>query len=396
MSRTANTGWLYYKGYYHDFDFHFQGSDKKRDEYQESFFRRKNNEIFDQRIDQLPVRVAQSEGNFNVEAIQLITTYPGLATGTGMTHETGSKGESKLGFSFDHATGIPYLPGSSVKGNLRSAFPQEVVSQKKTLDTIGIQERRTFIHTLLGTILNKNEEELAELRKAYLEGCGIDKEIHAMVEPLADLLEREIFDGTFPAIKTEGEDEKGDIVHKLKSVYDRDIFFDAFPVESLAHDGRILGEDFITPHKHPTRKELDKFANPVPVQFLKILPKVIFEFRFQTQDGLLTSEQKLTLIETILIFQGVGAKTNVGYGQLEKPEEPVVYEEKQIIQGRVLSDWVNGKPGHILVEIEEAGWKGEVIVGKKKQKRYQDDEITDFTITGVDEKGKITRVRGMK
>ncbi|MEO1808061.1 MAG: type III-B CRISPR module RAMP protein Cmr6, partial [Bacteroidota bacterium] len=319
MSRTANTGWLYYKGYYHDFDFHFQGSDKKRDEYQESFFRRKNNEIFDQRIDQLPVRVAQSEGNFNVEAIQLMTTYPGLATGTGLMHETGSKGESKLGFSFDYSTGIPCIPGSSVKGNLRAVFPQEVITQKKNLDADGIVERRAFVHALLGGLLEKDEAGLAELRKTYLERCGLDEEMQAQVEPLADLLEREIFDGTFPAIKIEGEDEKRVTVHKLKSVYDRDIFFDAFPVESLAHDGRILGEDFITPHKHPTRKELDKFANPVPVQFLKILPKVIFEFRFQTQDGLLTSEQKLTLIETILTFQGVGAKTNVGYGQLEKP-----------------------------------------------------------------------------
>lgn len=48
--------------------------------------------------------------------------YPGVLIGTGITHKCGAKEEIALGFTFDYVTGIPYLPGSSVKGILRDAF----------------------------------------------------------------------------------------------------------------------------------------------------------------------------------------------------------------------------------------------------------------------------------
>lgn len=51
------------------------------------------------------------------------TTYPGLLIGTGNPHGTGkSKEDINVGFSFDYVTGQPYIPGSSVKGMLRSCF----------------------------------------------------------------------------------------------------------------------------------------------------------------------------------------------------------------------------------------------------------------------------------
>ena len=62
------------------------------------------------------------------------TCYPGLLSGTGNPHGVGkavreSKGNEddadedvSLGFSFDYVTGQPYIPGSSVKGVLRSHF----------------------------------------------------------------------------------------------------------------------------------------------------------------------------------------------------------------------------------------------------------------------------------
>ena len=40
-----------------------------------------------------------------------------------MVHETNNQGELKLGFFFDHTSGLPMLPGSSVKGAIRGAFP---------------------------------------------------------------------------------------------------------------------------------------------------------------------------------------------------------------------------------------------------------------------------------
>ena len=61
--------------------------------------------------------------------ILLNTTYPGLLIGSGYIHEIGStniENELKLGFFFDHTTGLPIIPASSVKGLLRSAFKKAV------------------------------------------------------------------------------------------------------------------------------------------------------------------------------------------------------------------------------------------------------------------------------
>lgn len=55
-------------------------------------------------------------------SFELQVEYPGLMTGVGYPHAAGAKGEVCAGCSLDYVTGLPYLPGSSVKGLLRSAF----------------------------------------------------------------------------------------------------------------------------------------------------------------------------------------------------------------------------------------------------------------------------------
>ena len=52
----------------------------------------------------------------------LQTRYPGLLIGVGNSHGSGGEADIDLGFTFDYVTGCPYIPGSSVKGVLRSAF----------------------------------------------------------------------------------------------------------------------------------------------------------------------------------------------------------------------------------------------------------------------------------
>lgn len=87
-----------------------------------------------------------------------------------------------------------------------------------------------------------------------------------------------------------------------------DIFFSAQIVRGNKK-GNILGEDYITPHE-PLR-------DPKPIKFLKVLPNVLFEFRFALVDSeYLTGEQKAILFKTIILDLGIGAKTNVGYGNL--------------------------------------------------------------------------------
>lgn len=104
-----------------------------------------------------------------------------------------------------------------------------------------------------------------------------------------------------------------------KSIYKRDVFFDAV-ITKADKKGRILCSDSITPHGDNPLK------NPVPITFLKIAPGCQLEFRFKLvpteieKEGkvlTLSPGDKLNLFKEILTTIGIGAKTNVGYGQLK-------------------------------------------------------------------------------
>jgi CRISPR-associated protein Cmr6 len=93
-----------------------------------------------------------------------------------------------------------------------------------------------------------------------------------------------------------------------KEIFDNnDIFFDA-TISSA--NGKILGDDYITPHAN-------ELKDPIPLRFIKVVPNVTFRFDFELHDGLITKEQKSKLFQEILEDLGLGAKTNVGYGKFE-------------------------------------------------------------------------------
>lgn len=218
------------------------------------------------------------------EPIELKIQYPGLVTGIGIDHETKTKGEFKLGVHFDWTYGMPVVYGSSVKGVLRSWF-----------------------------------------KDIYLHGDGNYYEECGKIE-YGDLM-MDIFEGAYDrdieAEKKKYEDNKWEdkikdpnnrIYKKHKSIYERDIFFDAVIV-APDNKGRILCSDSITPHVDNPLK------NPVPITFLKIAPGCTLEFRFKLTDTemgnkKLSAKDKLALFKEILTTVGIGAKTNVGYGQL--------------------------------------------------------------------------------
>ena len=107
------------------------------------------------------------------------------------------------------------------------------------------------------------------------------------------------------------KDETLDIEALKKEIFENnDVFFDAFIVKS-GKENKILGDDYITPHKEPTK-------NPVPLRFIKVLPEVTFRFGFKLSDGLISCEKKLALFQEIILDFGLGAKTNVGYGKFTK------------------------------------------------------------------------------
>lgn len=225
----------------------------------------------------------------------LQTIYPGLLMGTGYSHDYKAENEDttqegfKIGFYFDYTTGMPVIPGSSVKGVLRSCFPQRVVKSKN-----GKNKKPKY------------PEQKEEFIRQELKALGINEEnIHI------DILEREIFDGLRPL-----KDEKGKIIFKPFSIYKRDTFFEAIPTKINNTKKVLFEDDTLAVHGENLLK------NPVPIKFLKVAPGVQYQFNFKLFDSVvypdITAEKKLQLFKEILLTIGVGAKTNVGYGQFKQ------------------------------------------------------------------------------
>lgn len=295
--KYANLGLFFQRGYYKDLTEEILNDGTKDKELQKQYFNSRNSELKES-----SKRIIGKESNISgTVSFKLQTTYPGLLTGIGMAHATGMEGEGKLGMVFDYTSGLPYIPGSSVKGLLRSVFP--ILPPNKPKDKISektkelLPKKRLFI---CSTWKEKVMVKWEELRKTHPDLQSLD----ILEEKDIDELAKIIF---------EGQNEKSHL-----SIYDRDIFFDA-QIEGDYREKGLLDFDYITPHKN-------ELKNPIPIKFLKILPNVTFIFEFKLGHSKLLSrkvvpaEAKLLLFQEILTTIGIGAKTNVGYGQL-KPVE---------------------------------------------------------------------------
>lgn len=119
----------------------------------ESSLERKNSDIFAYRfIDAYAPSPLRGLKGF--ESFRLSTAYPGLLVGTGYAHGTGiesADADINCGFSFDYVTGQPYIPGSSVKGLLRSGFQHpEVIKNLLNVPNLDVAalERAIFAEAL--------------------------------------------------------------------------------------------------------------------------------------------------------------------------------------------------------------------------------------------------------
>jgi len=272
MVDTPNLSYLYYKGYY---DLGINNIEELKNLLikEKNIFKEKNKKITSYKYINRKSNDNYIEGN--ALTFKLKTTYPGLLIGSGYAHEVGEickvrlDDEYKMGFSFDYTTGLPIIPASSIKGVIKNAFRRIKESEK--------YKYNSYIKDLISYIINKEVT---------------DTEIQ--------MIENEIF---------EGKDDKGENIPINK----RDIFFDGVIIQGDER-GCLLGEDYITPHGE------DELKAPKPIKFLKLLPDVSINFRFNVKDSILieefTKEKKILLFKNIIKDMGIGAKTNVGYGKL--------------------------------------------------------------------------------
>ncbi|MDX2246830.1 MAG: type III-B CRISPR module RAMP protein Cmr6 [Bacteroidia bacterium] len=281
MQKHANAGWLFYRAYYRDIDF----TKTMKDERNRHAFEAASLALTKVRLS-TPYEDPLESLMPGLAAFEATTLYPGLLIGSGYQHETGREGEVKLGFFFDHTLGLPIIPGSSVKGGIRSAF--------------GFPD---LIRHLLGKpdLTDKQVEELA----------------------------MDIFEGKDSNAKYVSKEQTPDEPeYKSRPMSTHDAFMDGIILDQEGEEG-ILALDFLTPHK-PTDGKYGQFKNPIPLNFLKVRAGVKFRFRFRVNDCQrlgVTAKDKLQLFEKIILSFGLGAKTAVGYGQLMNANREVHVEK---------------------------------------------------------------------
>lgn len=277
----VNLGFLFNKEYYrNNGNENFNFGQRTEDAYTESFFRTQNERFKKFSIEKKAEKLDKPSN----EEFDLKTTYPGLVVGLGYGHGIKAVGEFKLGFYFDYTTGLPIIPGSSVKGTLRACFPNQKPNKSYSQDALEAMEaKREFIKYLFF------KAGLSEPEARNLD---------------IDAIEAEIF---------EGKSKENQKPIQL-SIYGRDVFFDAEVVLGNAKE-KVIGDDSITPHT------AGPLRNPTPLLFMKILPNVTFRFGMDLQDSkvapIVTKALKYRVFKEIIATMGIGAKTNVGYGRMK-------------------------------------------------------------------------------
>lgn len=275
-ANAPNIGWKYNYAYFKGLKWEKLKNDKndKIENPNIIMLKKKNEEILNFSLSNYRPNALDFLDREN-DTFLLTTTYPGLIAGSGYPHEISVEGEFKLGCFFDHSSGLPVIPGSSVKGVLRSAF--------------------------------KHPDFIKELWKSLSD----EKFRLVLTTDEINRLELEIFEAEKFIGKKKEEKEK------LKPK-DWDIFYDAVLEKG---QGKFLGNDYITPHINRKDRRLDPFTNPVPLQFIKVLPEIKFRFQFDLKNSQVlpqvTKKHKTELFKSILLHLGIGAKTNVGYGQFQ-------------------------------------------------------------------------------
>ena len=213
----------------------------------------------------------------NYSVVNMRVQAPGLLIGSGLAHGLpGSEEDVKTGLQFDYTSGLPVIPGSSVKGVIRSAFP--TIKEDKEQSNEADAEKLNYIRSLIA--------DIPEFSSLVLEDNDI-LELGNQMFNHGDIFADALLVGYGTRMKQHG------------------------PVK------QVLTEDYITPHTG------GPLAQPIPIKIVKVAPGVTFAFCFkfnETKIGakVVSASMKKVLCAAILQDLGVGAKTNVGYGVLKE------------------------------------------------------------------------------
>jgi len=196
-----------------------------------------------------------------------------LIVGLGASHP------QETSMTLHHIFGIPYIPGSALKGVSR--------------------------HYMIWKFVDENEKKLNSL-------LDISNFVE-LLEKLNKALEKE---ENLPV--SVGNISFKDLIHIFgtQNRQGKIIFFDAYPIEEIKLKIDIMNPhypDYYTKDKPPT-----DWQNPIPIKFLTV-EDTKFRFYLATKhkdQNLLNHARKI--LNDALLNYGVGAKTSLGYGLFEE------------------------------------------------------------------------------
>ena len=142
-----NFSYYFYVDYFKDINY-----ENLKEKSNEKVLKKKSNDLLKFKITSNPMKIGNS-------CLDLKLLPPGLLVGVGYPHEiNGIKGGFKFGLSLDYTTGIPYIPGSSIKGVIKDFFGGEKPEKDKY-----IKSKKEWIKSIIG------EFDFDELRRELFE-----------------------------------------------------------------------------------------------------------------------------------------------------------------------------------------------------------------------------------
>ncbi|MDY6861725.1 MAG: type III-B CRISPR module RAMP protein Cmr6, partial [Thermodesulfobacteriota bacterium] len=223
----------------------------------------------------------------------------------------GAENVHENSMTLHHIYGIPYIPGSALKGITRDAAISDLCSE--------VQNEKPDVMDALISMPDSDEKDEEKRRKEIKKNGKVKRQNKDPVEPENTTIAK--------IIKGWPDFEKARKVFGGQKQAGKIIFFDAFPEKDVS-----IKLDIMNPH-YPKYYSGDEaptdWQNPAPIKFLTV-ENTSFNFalalnkketdknrnKIDSNPALLNAAEKW--LKKALEDDGVGAKTSVGYGYFSK------------------------------------------------------------------------------
>lgn len=263
------------------------------------------------------------------------SSHAPFMTGIGMEHPL------ENGFAFLNPYGLPYLPGSSIKGVLRRAAEDLALNDPDSGWSLpvlwwlfGFEASSAYLTGKGGRGLQEEGKEMQKLYSARVPAMATDPALPALICALLSGKEGKSYSENPEAFLRDLTTQKN--VRDKLALRGALCFWDAYP------DCKGLAMDILTPHHgkyYQGNTPPNDCGQPVPNTFLVLPPGSDFPFYVNCHvSGLPNSLQTVwkdllgkAFAHTFDWF-GFGAKTAVGYGQMEQDDTILDLLSEQLLE----------------------------------------------------------------